>query len=474
MAVPVLSDLDLFGNKVVSPVLQAAKFGSKPASPNPGEFFMQDGILHYRNAFNADSPVHDNAVTAVVSNGVGSLAVATNPETRTAIISIQEATSTLSGLLSPELFDLLNTATDYAIANTLVLRDNIGGTKFDDIELDNISASGNITTAANVYASGNILTTANLIAPALRGLSSNQDDDDGSFAVSLGYLRNQLQSIQNSIASRDFKNNVRVALTTNTLLTITPGVYDGVTINSQDSIALVGQTNPHQNGVYVITSGGLIRRSDSDSSNVLSVGATYPVTEGTLSGRLIMLASQILASDIEQQDQNFIVIDDSVIAGDGLVKTGKTVHAVGTANRIAVNADSIDIATTWDGTGNSISVLGSVTTGTWSANQIAVAFGGTGATSAPDALTNLGAVQEETPILLGDGSATSFTVTSSLNNPAPSVEGFFLVSGDWVRVPDLDVRVDPTTRAITVYAQQGSNAIATNSLKVIVRGKKYL
>jgi len=59
-----------------------------------------------------------------------------------------------------------------------------------------------------------------------------------------------------------------------------------------------------------------------------------------------------------------------VTAGSGLTKTGNTLDVVGTANRITVNADSIDIASTYAGQ-NTITTLGVVATGTWQATAIA-------------------------------------------------------------------------------------------------------
>jgi hypothetical protein len=79
----------------------------------------------------------------------------------------------------------------------------------------------------------------------------------------------------------------------------------------------------------------------------------------------------------------------SVTAGAGLTKDGNTLDVGGTADRITVNADSVDIASTYAGQ-NTITTLGTVTTGTWSASAVAVANGGTGAVDAETARTNLG------------------------------------------------------------------------------------
>ena len=52
-----------------------------------------------------------------------------------------------------------------------------------------------------------------------------------------------------------------------------------------------------------------------------------------------------------------------ITAGDGLTKSGNTINAVGTSDRITVNADSIDIASTYVGQ-TSITTLGTIATGT--------------------------------------------------------------------------------------------------------------
>ena len=81
----------------------------------------------------------------------------------------------------------------------------------------------------------------------------------------------------------------------------------------------------------------------------------------------------------------------AVIAGAGLTKTGETINAIGTADRILINADSIDIASTYAGQ-TSIVTLGTVTTGTWGANTIAANKGGTGvANNVANAITFTGA-----------------------------------------------------------------------------------
>ena len=72
---------------------------------------------------------------------------------------------------------------------------------------------------------------------------------------------------------------------------------------------------------------------------------------------------------------------NEVIAGDGLTGGGTSgaveLDAVGTANRITVSADAIDIATTYVGQ-NTITTLGTITTGVWNGNDITNTYLSTG------------------------------------------------------------------------------------------------
>jgi len=68
---------------------------------------------------------------------------------------------------------------------------------------------------------------------------------------------------------------------------------------------------------------------------------------------------------------------NSTIAGNGLTYTSGIIDVVGTTNRISVTADAIDISSSYVGQ-NTITTLGTVTTGTWNAVAVAAQYGGTG------------------------------------------------------------------------------------------------
>ena len=73
----------------------------------------------------------------------------------------------------------------------------------------------------------------------------------------------------------------------------------------------------------------------------------------------------------------------STIAGNGTSYNSGVISVGGTANRITVNTNSVDIASTYIGQ-TSITTVGTITTGTWNGSTIDAAHGGTGWTAYDD------------------------------------------------------------------------------------------
>ena len=70
----------------------------------------------------------------------------------------------------------------------------------------------------------------------------------------------------------------------------------------------------------------------------------------------------------------------SSVAGSGLNYSAGVLSIGGTSNRITINTNSVDIASTYVGQ-SSITTLGTITSGTWNANTVAAQYGGTGVAS---------------------------------------------------------------------------------------------
>jgi len=231
----------------------------------------------------------------------------------------------------------------------------------------------------------------------------------------------------------DVKDSVRVATTGNVTLSGTQTI-DGVAVVAGNRVLVKNQTTASENGVYVVAAGAWTRADDANADADVTAGMFTFVEEGTVnqdSGWVLTTNGAITLGTTGIAFTQFSGAG-SVTAGAGLTKDGNTLDVGGTADRITVNADSVDIASTYAGQ-NTIVTLGTVTTGTWTASAVAVAYGGTGATDAETARTNLGvaigtnvqaydaelaalagltSAADALPYFTGSGAASTTTLTS--------------------------------------------------------------
>jgi hypothetical protein len=146
------------------------------------------------------------------------------------------------------------------------------------------------------------------------------------------------------------------------------------------------------NGIYTVTSVGsvstkwrLTRATDIDD-NLEYEGGTFTFVQ---TGALYADSAWVCTTD--SHTTRFAIGADALLwtqfsgagqinAGAGLTKDGNTIDAVGTADRISVSANAIDIASTYVGQ-TSITTVGTISSGTWSAGTIALNKGGTGTTA---------------------------------------------------------------------------------------------
>ena len=132
-----------------------------------------------------------------------------------------------------------------------------------------------------------------------------------------------------------------IVLATGTALTI-----DGVVTVAGDRVLVKDQTTPSQNGIYVVAAGAWSRAADADTNAEVTAGMFTFVSEGTVnenSGFVLTTNDTIALGSTNLTFAQFSGAGQ-VIAGDGLTKTGNTLNVVGTSGRIAINADSIDLA----------------------------------------------------------------------------------------------------------------------------------
>ena len=111
---------------------------------------------------------------------------------------------------------------------------------------------------------------------------------------------------------------------------------------------------------------------------------------------------------------------------------------------------------------SSLTTLGTIGTGVWEATDVAVLHGGTGASTASAARTNLGVI-EKVVATIGDGSATSFAITHSRGTTDVTVEVYDASTNDTVIA---NVNRNSTSQVTVSFA----SAPATNAYKVVVIG----
>lgn len=222
----------------------------------------------------------------------------------------------------------------------------------------------------------------------------------------------------------DVKASCRVATTANITLSGTQTI-DGVAVIAGNRVLVKNQTDASQNGIWVVGASTWSRSADADTDAEVTSGMFTFIEEGTINGDTGWVLTTDNPITVGTTNLTFTQFSGAgqIEAGDGLTKTGSTINAVGTSNRISVTSDAIDISSSYVGQ-TSITTLGTITTGTWNGTTIGVANGGTGATSLTGYLVGNGtsAVTASSTIAGSDisgnisGNAANVTGTVAIGN----------------------------------------------------------
>ena len=203
--------------------------------------------------------------------------------------------------------------------------------------------------------------------------------------------------VDGAVTGLDVKNSVRAATTAAGTLASdfeNGDTIDGVTLATGDRILIKDQATGSENGVYTVNaSGAPTRATDFDADSEVTAGAFFFVEEGTTnadSGFVLSTNDDITVGSTALTFTQFSGTGQ-IIAGDGLDKSGSTLSVNVDNSTLEISSDTLQVHSSYAGQ-TSIDTLGTVTTGTWNATDIGVAHGGTGASTAADARTNLGLV----------------------------------------------------------------------------------
>ena len=361
-----------------------------------------------------------------------------------------------------------NTASTSTSTGAMVVTGGVGvgGTIYaTQVNAGNIQAVTNTISATN--ADGSIFLaplgtgTVDVSSKRITNLASPSGDND---AATKAYVDAVKQGL-------DVKDSVRVATTANITLSGTQSV-DGVNVIAGDRVLVKNQTTGSENGIYVVAAGAWARAVDANSDADVTTGMFCFVSEGTSNGDSGYVLTTNDAITLGTTALSFTQFSGAgqVGAGDGLTKTGNTLDVVGTADRITVNADSVDIASTYAGQ-SSITTLGTVGTGTWQATTVAVEYGGTGATTGGDARTNLG-IGEADIVSFGSVSLSDATASTNTSTGAMVVTGGVGIGGAMNIGGAVDVNSSLTANSMSVDGNfntgvtLGTNAFPTGKISV--------
>lgn len=444
MATKFLTSLDLVNNQILNGTFE--KVGTNPNSN------LFEGRMIYHTGDDAvkyyTGDAWETIINGVTSAGSYSSALTVGESNAGEItLTLNLADGSNAGLLTSAFYTLLNNATSTNTANTLAKRDSNGRLQ--------VTAPENDLDAANkAYVDG-----------ARSGLDVKQ---------SVKYATNAV------LAAYTHSSGVLTA-SANGAFSIDGAVFTSGDNGSRVLVKNETSSNAPFNGIYTVTSAGdesnpwvLTRATDADSSAEINPGMFVFVEQGTAwadSGWVLTTDGAITLGSTNLTFVQFSAAGQS-IAGNGLTKAGNTIDAVGTADRISVSADAIDIASTYVGQ-SSITTLGTITTGVWNGTDVAVADGGTGASTASGARTNLAGDitggTTNTPALSKvaaqsvTGASTTFNIDHNFNTRDVVVQVFDEASHDTVFV---DVVRTTVNRVSVTFA----SAPGASSYRVVVTG----
>jgi hypothetical protein len=377
-------------------------------------------------------------------------ASATPPATTTSLGTIQLAGDLAGTATSPQIAAGVITDAEVASAN----KDGTAGT----LSLRTLGAGaqqampGNRTLDAITPPTASLDMNGQRIINLLDPIGSNE-------AATKNYVDATAQGL-------DAKQSVKAATTTNIASLTGAQTIDGVSCVAGDRVLVKDQSTPSQNGIYVVSATLWSRASDTDTWGELVSAYTW-VEQGTTNADSGWVSTVDQGGTLGSTAVTWTQFSGAgqITAGAGLTKNGNTLDVGGTANRITVGADTVDIAATYVGQA-SITTLGTIATGTWAGTPIALASGGTGQTTAKAAReTGLGAAGYYSSATHGAG--TTITITQATHGLRAS-RGLLVQVQDeatgLVELPDIGVA---TSGDVTVtYAA----SVSANSKRITIIG----
>jgi len=258
------------------------------------------------------------------------------------------------------------------------------------------------------------------------------------------------------------------------------GTQAAITIDSRvlvvgERVLVKDQTTALQNGFYKVTTVGsgsvnwvLTRTVDADEDSEITPGAFTFVEEGTVGANNGYVCTNVGAITVGTTAITFVQFSGagSVIAGDGLTKTGNTLNAVGTNNRISISADAIDISSSYVGQAT-ITTLGTIATGTWNGTVVDGQYGGTGVANTGKTITLGGSFTLTGDNTLGLTTSANTSVTLPTTGTLATMSGTETFTNKTLTSPTLTT---PALGVATATSINGLTVTTTTGTLTLVNG----
>lgn len=440
MAMKFVTNLDINQNQLLNVTFE--KLASDPSS---GNF---EGRLIYNTTTDTVKVYTGSAWKSlphtITAGGSYTDGITISESNGTVTLTLNLADTDSAGLLSSTFWNMLNDATDSATASKLVKRDANGNAKV-----------ATPTDAAHIATKG-------YVDAARQGLDVKQSVR----AATTGPV--------------NLANQLEAGDTLDTTVTLVAG----------NRVLVKDQSTASENGIYVVQStGAAVRASDANGTADTGeiTGGTFTfVEEGTVNADSGWVVSTNGTITVGTTAINWVQFSGagSITAGDGLSKDGNTLNVNDDDVTIYVDGND-DLAVKSSATAGQVLLSQGSGTAAWGAldlddsdavtGTLGTANGGTNASTVADARANLAAggtqgagvsapvLSRKVSLAIGDGTATSYTVTHGFNTRTVMVQVYDATTYDTVIADTVRTTVDAVTVSFSV-------APSSNAYVVVVIG----
>ena len=378
--------------------------GGTPPTPATGEvslyakpdkrFYMQDDTGAEVKILTNEATLTDLSVTAPLTTTGGS----------SPTLAINNATTTANGAMPSTDKSKLDGATSNNTANALVQRDPLGN--FVANEVTATKFNGPATTVATVPAlSGDITTDGVTNVASISAGSIVNADISSSAAISVTKLSVNPLNRANHTGFQEANTLSNLGVEIDSHLNNNAPIVDAMISSSAGIDILKLSVNPLERSSHTGTQ--TVSTLSDFSTEVNSAVGNY-LTTNKLTNANLDDAAAIEISKLEEDPRDRAThtgsqlastisdfstsVLDSIASGDGIDISSGTIQAIGTVDRITVDTNGIDIASSYVGQ-TSITTVGTISSGNWNGSNIAIFYGGTGANTASTAAHNLTVVE---------------------------------------------------------------------------------